>query len=160
MGSGKSRWGRQLAPRLGMEFVDLDDLIGEAEGRSISEIFAQDGEPYFRQVETRMLEEAASGEARLIALGGGTPCQGSNMEVIARSGLGIYLEVPSYVLFGRLRLAKAKRPLIAQKSDLELRDFIDELLGARRDYYEQAEMTLQPHRMTIAQMEKAIRAGW
>ena len=160
MGSGKSRWGRQLAPRLGMGFADLDDLIVEAEGRSIPDIFAQEGEPYFRQVETRMLEEAASGESRLIALGGGTPCQGENMKVIGQGGLGVYLEVPSYVLFGRLRLAKAKRPLIAQKSDRELRDFIDELLEARRGYYEQAEMTLQPHRMTIAQMEKAIRSAW
>ena len=81
MGSGKSAVGRQLAMDMGREFVDLDRLIEEQTGRSISEIFDQKGAVYFRKKESEILREVLhSKNTAVIALGGGTPIYGDNLK--------------------------------------------------------------------------------
>lgn len=75
MGVGKSTVGRLLAQRLGVTFVDGDDAIVEREGRAVSDIFVDEGEPYFRAVEREVTAELLAADAGVVALGGGAPIQ-------------------------------------------------------------------------------------
>jgi shikimate kinase len=135
MGSGKSTVGRALAQRLGWEFIDLDERIEAAEGTSISEIFATRGEAEFRRIESAALGEAAAqAEVRpaVIALGGGAFAQPGNVELIARTGVSIWLDCPLEVARRRVEHA-IHRPLARDPLKFE------QLYHARRDAYSKAD---------------------
>ena len=90
-GSGKTTLGLQLAEALQLPFVDLDKEIEKHEGKSVPDIFSQQGEAHFRQVESKLLKEwSASGKTFIMATGGGAPCNHHGIEVINRSGLSIF----------------------------------------------------------------------
>jgi shikimate kinase len=159
MGSGKSGLGAKLARRLQYEFRDLDALITEREGRAVTEIFAESGEAYFRKAETEVLHGTGTYERTLIALGGGTPCFGQNMDWISRNGWSIYLRIPVDTLLGRLRKRKDSRPLLASLNDDDMRAYIERTLEQRRPYYERADVILDAENLTPEQSEAALR-GW
>lgn len=138
MGCGKTTLGEALRSFAGVDFVDLDQYIEEREHMSISSIFAQRGEDEFRRIEQEALHEVASRQA-VIACGGGTPCRPGNMELMNSCGTTVWLNVPQDVLYRRLREGRAKRPLIAGKTDEQLRDFIAKSLHDREPYYSQAQ---------------------
>ncbi len=142
MGCGKSTLGRSVASQLGLDFVDMDSAITTREGRSINEIFASDGEAGFRKIEREVLESLLAQENVVVATGGGVPCFGDNIELINQHALSIYLDVDMGVLISRLKGAKAKRPLIASKTDEELSEFVRDALEFRRPYYEKAKLTI------------------
>ncbi|MAX69784.1 MAG: shikimate kinase, partial [Flavobacteriaceae bacterium] len=102
MGSGKSTIGRQLAEVLNYRFVDLDDYIVEKEKTTINEIFKKRGEIYFRKIEASNLKEViTSSDNIILALGGGTPCYGTNLELLLQNekvkSLYLKLSIPSLV---------------------------------------------------------------
>jgi shikimate kinase len=99
MGSGKSTVGRILARRLGYRFADTDDLVVHAAGRSIEEIFADEGEPAFRDREAAVLQELADRERIVVATGGGAPLQAQN---------AWFLEPPAAVFHLRVSLDAAR----------------------------------------------------
>lgn len=137
-GSGKSHFGRVLEEELICPLIDLDKEIEEAEERSISEIFDQEGEEYFRQAEARMLRIITeSQEEVIISTGGGTPCYHDGMDYMNDHGTTIYLEAEKDVLIKRLA-PKDHRPLMA--GDTEQR--VEELLQARLPIYQKAKITL------------------
>ena len=103
MGSGKSYVGKQLAERIGLDFIDLDHWIEEQEGESIAHIFKTKGEIAFREKERDALHEMAAKENLLIACGGGTPCFFDNMEWMKKRGVVVFLQVDEGVLFSRLK---------------------------------------------------------
>lgn len=140
MGCGKSTLGRALAEELGVQFVDLDAYIEERFGKKVSEIFAEMGEEGFRREERRMLEEVSEMSDVIVACGGGTPCYFDNVGLMNSRGITVYLSVSIERLTERLTRpkAKAKRPLIAQKSDDEIRQFIIDALEKRNPFYSQA----------------------
>lgn len=137
MGSGKSAVGRSLAEKLSLEFVDMDDFIEEKEGKRIQEIFRDKGEIYFRKVESLYLEELLTNARNMvIALGGGTPCYGSNMEYIeGATDKVVYLRASIEELKARLEKEKEHRPLIKHLSGSELEEFIRKHLFERNFFY-------------------------
>lgn len=140
MSSGKSSLGKKLARLLEVDFIDLDNKIIEVEGKSISQIFNQNGEAYFRKIEAKMLSSITKNTQAVVALGGGTPCFGSNIEYINKVGLSLYLEVPVKVLLGRLKTKSKTRPLIANLTSEELSIFVKEQLKERSPFYKQADV--------------------
>ena len=131
MGAGKTTLGKAFAREMGLTFVDLDWYIEERFHKSIRQLFTERGEDGFRELEKRMLHEAAEFEDVVISTGGGTPCFLDNMEYMNTMGDTIFLDVDIKVLFRRLKVAKQQRPLLVQKTDEELMAFIAENLQKR-----------------------------
>lgn len=140
MGSGKSTLGRWLAKRLEYEFVDMDDLIEKNEGMTISEIFASKGEAEFRLIEQQTIESLTNYQNAVIATGGGAPCFFNNAERLNDLGLTIYLKITPHVLAERLEGATHTRPILANKSEKEILDFITEKLVEREPFYNKAKI--------------------
>lgn len=149
MGSGKSKLGKKVANRLKLPFFDLDDEIERIKGKSISKLFQESGEEAFRLLESKVLSELISQhESFVLSTGGGTPCFNNNMELMNQSGKTIYLDVDSTILYGRLKTAKANRPLIANLSDDELKVFVDDSLRKRVTFYSQASVIASDSNLT------------
>lgn len=140
MGCGKSTLGRAVSRASGIRFIDLDNYIEGRYHRTVKEIFAEKGEDGFRDVERRMLHEVADFENVIVACGGGTPCFFDNMEYMNEHGTSVFLDTPIEKLHSRLMKGRHKRPLIADKNDEELRQFIIEALSKRMEYYSKAKV--------------------
>lgn len=142
MGSGKSTMGRALSTFMNKELIDLDHYIEARYHRSVREIFAENGEDEFRRIERNMLHEVAEFENVIIACGGGTPCYFDNMDYMKEKGITVFLNASMEALMRRLSTpkAKSKRPIIADKSNEELEQFIADALEKRMPYYGKAEL--------------------
>lgn len=138
MATGKTTLGKALAKDLGLQFVDLDLYIESRYHATVSQIFAERGEEGFRQIERNMLHEVAEFEDVIIATGGGTPCFFDNMEYMNAQGTTVFLDASVDVIFTRLTIARTQRPLVAGKTDEELRSYITETLNRRLPYYSRA----------------------
>lgn len=142
-GSGKSTLGKQLAHELMLLFVDLDQEIEHHEGKTVSEIFREKGEDYFRMVESQLLMEwAGSDRSFVMATGGGAPCFFGGMETINQSGLSIFLDVSVDDIVKRLE-KKSDRPLLETKSESEKREQLTLIREKRLSVYKTARITLQ-----------------
>ena len=153
MGSGKTTIGKKLANILNYKFVDLDQLIEENTKQSITSIFKSRGEEGFRIIEENKLQNIIAQKNILVSLGGGTPCFGDNMNLIKKSGVSVYIDMPVAALVNRLINAKSARPLIANKNDEELSLFITEQLEQRKKYYTNADITLNGVNVTKNRLE-------
>lgn len=142
MGSGKTTIGRGLARRLGMRFVDMDTEVEQRSGLSVADYFAAHGEEAFRGQEREVLESLTAERDAVVATGGGVPCFFDNMEVMNAAGLTIYLKMGPEKLAARLEHGKAKRPLLRDKTQQQLRDFIAENLARREPFYGRAKMVM------------------
>lgn len=147
MSSGKSTIGKALAEALECDFLDFDHYITTNEGMTIPQIFEQKGEIYFRKKETYYLDQLISENRTniIIALGGGTPCYGDNMEKILKtSDHSIYLNVPFKKLAQRLWEDRVERPLVNNISDYELlEDYVRKHLFERAFFYNQASQIIK-----------------
>jgi shikimate kinase len=110
MGCGKSTLGALLAQQFDLPFLDIDAAIEQREGRSISQLFGEQGEGHFRQLEQQVLDELPGGP-QIVACGGGLPFFEDNLWRMKQKGLVVYLEVPSGVLYARIQDA-LDRPLL------------------------------------------------
>ena len=132
MGSGKTTVGKVLADFLGCPFMDLDDLIVKKAGKSIPEIFAQDGEPAFRQLEARLLRQTVEKYTEntvVLALGGGAVTAPASAALLRDKTVCIYLRATLDTLLGRLAGETAGRPLAD--------DSLAERLASREPIYEE-----------------------
>jgi shikimate kinase len=148
MAVGKSAVGRNLARRLHRRFVDLDRLIEKAEGRKVREIFAHQGEPYFRALEKQMLEQVLSVTGQVIATGGGVLLDDENLHLLRQKALLIGLTASTDELLSRVR-KNSKRPLL---KGADVRGRIDELLQQRQSRYAQADLMIDTSGLTIDQV--------
>lgn len=158
MGCGKSTVARTLSRIVNIPFVDLDKFIENKAGMSINSIFEKRGEIYFRKLEHNALVELLSKEEPLIiGLGGGTPCYANNHELLKGEHVNsIYLRASIDTLFKRLSANKDKRPLIANKSAEEMREFIAIHLFERSYFYNQAKQIVIVDGKTIDQVAMEI----
>ena len=126
MGCGKSSLGRKLAKASGMEFMDMDSIIEQREGASISDIFHYQGEEYFRGVEQTLIEELGTTDGDMvISTGGGAPAWGDNMERMNRLGSTVYLRRTAEQIASRLSPhGRQKRPKLRGLNDEELVAFM------------------------------------
>lgn len=154
MGAGKSVVARALAAELGWEWVDLDEEIERAEGRSIQEIFRLEGEEAFREIEARLLARVAGRRNAVVACGGGTPLRASNMDLIRNTGTSVWLDAPLDVMLSRCA-GGGGRPLISDRASMET------LLEARRPVYSQADFRIDAGGKSPEEIARIIarRAG-
>jgi shikimate kinase len=147
-GSGKSTLGKQLANKLMTEFVDLDHEIESQEQKSVTEIFAQSGEDYFRQIESKLLHQfAASENSFVMATGGGAPIFFDGMNAINQNGISVFLNVPVETLVKHTS-NRSTRPLLQNENDEELREKLTKIREARLKIYQQARITLDKPNLT------------
>ena len=160
MGSGKSTHGRKLAKALKAEFIDLDIYITNKLDKTITEIFEQKGEQFFRDQETEAIMELVEEkwEPCIISLGGGAVCFNNNMKLVKRNGLVIYLETQESALRERLMRSKNKRPLLKDKSPDEVLSFIKTKIKERSKFYDQAHIKINGLNLTTAILIKELEA--
>jgi shikimate kinase len=150
MGTGKSSVGRSLARRLGREFVDLDELIVEKTGLSVTDIFGALGEEWFRRVEGEALKEVLGRDGRVVATGGGTFCSQGNAALMLERGVVIRLTAPPGEIFERVG-GDGGRPLaVGGRSDFE------RLAAEREEWYRMAEWTVDTAGKGPAQVAEEI----
>lgn len=142
MGCGKSTLGRQMARDMGYEFLDTDEMLEKLEGATVSDIFARKGEKAFRVMEHDAIGSLEGKDKVVVSTGGGLPCFCDNMALMNEIGFTVYLDVPIDTLISRVEKTGAKRPLIAQKSDQELEEFVRASVLTREPFYKQAKMTV------------------
>jgi shikimate kinase len=139
-GCGKSTIGIQLSDALQIDFFDLDSEIEKRERKTISEIFRDQGEDYFRMTEAKVLRDFASlDQSFVLATGGGTPCFYNGMEILNETGISVFLDVDVAELVRRLS-KKTDRPLLLHE-DLEKK--LGELLNNRLPVYSRASIVLK-----------------
>lgn len=154
MGSGKTSTGLRLSYRLRKSVEDTDRMIERREGRSVSEIFAGDGEEYFREKETELLRELTGRTyTSIFSLGGGTPVRPENRELLKRLGTVVLLRIRPETVYERLK-GDTARPLLQCDNPLER---IRELMESRREAYEScADFILDVDDMGIEDIAEAI----
>jgi len=158
MASGKSAVAKDVALKLNLNLVDLDAYIELKEGCSISEIFKNKGEIYFRKQENLYLKELLGNETDFIlSVGGGTPCFAGNMEVIQEKAVSLYLRASIQTIYDRLLNEKDKRPLVAQIANEDLKEFIAKHLFERAAYYEKSTYVIAVNDKSIAEISNEIQ---
>jgi len=142
MGAGKSSVGRVLARRLGACLIETDDMITAAEGRSIPEIFAAEGEAYFRAAEDEAVRLLGLKRGEVIATGGGLPCREGRIEALRRLGTVVWLSSDFDTLYERARRS-GDRPMLAGRT----REDVLALYRSREPFYARADVTVDAGRL-------------
>jgi shikimate kinase len=136
MGTGKTSVGRLVAENLHFDFLDTDELIQNSTGRSIADIFSRDGEPAFRALERRVVEEIAAKKNTVISTGGGLPTNPENLAKLKTHALVVCLWASPEKIWERVR-NQSHRPLL---HDADPQKKIRELLATREPFYRQADV--------------------
>ena len=135
MGTGKTAVGQLLAEKLGRQFLEMDWLIEQKAGKSIPEIFRQDGETAFRELEIETAKEVANQKNTVIACGGGLVLNQINIDRLRESSTIVYLTASPEVILKRVLNEGETRPLLNTPDKM---GDIEELLRFRKPFYEQA----------------------
>ena len=138
MGAGKTAVGTALAKMLSVPFLDSDDEIVSAANRSIAEIFARDGEPFFRAREAEVLARLLRGTPCILSTGGGAFLAAANRDLIGESGVSVWLRADPELLWQRVR-HKTTRPLLRTANP---RETLLALTAAREPIYANADLTV------------------
>lgn len=157
-GCGKSAIGRRLAPRLNLPFVDADDEIERAAGKTIREIFEDHGEPYFRAGEVRVIARLLSAGPQVVATGGGSFMSGETRNNIRDAGISIWVKAELPVLVRRVS-KRSTRPLFEGRDAATV---MKELMEARYPVFATADIIVEsrdvPHEVMVEEIIKVLSA--
>jgi shikimate kinase/3-dehydroquinate synthase len=162
MGAGKTSVGRRLAEKFAIPFVDADHEIEQAAGKSISEIFADHGEAYFREGERRVIRRLIGNGAQVLATGGGAYMNEETRARISEHGVSVWLKAPLPLLMKRV-MRRQDRPLL-QDGDPEA--VMRKLIDKRYPIYAQADVTVESrdvqHSLMVNDVIRALAqwSGW
>jgi shikimate kinase len=158
MGAGKTAVGRRLANRLELPFIDADTEIEVAAGASISEIFAEHGESYFRQGERKVIKRLLDGGPQVLATGGGAYMNAETRACIKARGLSVWLKADLKVLLKRVG-RRDSRPLLTRGDPEKV---MKKLIEERYPIYEEADVTVEsrdvPHDVIVGAVIDALAA--
>jgi shikimate kinase len=156
MGSGKSSVGRLVARTLRGRFVDTDRLVVERAGRDITDIFATNGEGFFRQEESRALCSLLGGRGLVVATGGGIVTVAANLAALKELGFVVWLTASEETIWDRVS-RNTKRPLLRTQNP---RETVRTLLAARNPLYEKAaDLRVDTTLLTHAEVAEKICAA-
>lgn len=148
MGTGKTDVGRLLARKLDKDFVELDELIEQKAGKTIPEIFQQDGEIAFRELEIEATREAAAQKNAVIACGGGVILNQINVDRLREQGVIVYLTASPEAILQRTSSDTDERPLLVAEDRTSR---VEKLLNFRRPFYEHAaDITVDTSELDVA----------
>lgn len=153
MGTGKTSVGLLLAKETGYRFIDIDSLIETDQNMSINDIFEKKGEPYFREVESRIIRQVLERDGQVISTGGGAVIKEENREAFKRAGMVICLTARPDVIYERVK-KETHRPLLRVADP---RAKIQELLTKREMFYRQADIVIDTSDRTIDEVLADIR---
>jgi shikimate kinase len=156
MGAGKTAVGRRLASQLDLPFTDADSEIELAAGQTVSEIFAEHGEPYFRRGETKVIARLLQGGPQVLATGGGAYMDAHTRANIKARGVSVWLKAELPVLLHRVR-RRGNRPLLASG---EPNKMMRDLMEKRYPVYAEANITVEsrdlPHDVIVSEVVDAL----
>ncbi|WP_236026755.1 shikimate kinase [Geomonas diazotrophica] len=152
MGCGKTSVGQVLAQRLGWSFVDLDQVIVQEAGRSIKEIFAEEGEPCFRTLESKTLERVATGSGQVVSTGGGVVIAPINRAVMRSHGRIVNLTASVETIAQRVS-GDSERPLLADDASVQK---IRTMLDSREQFYADADVRIDTTGKEIAAVVEQV----
>jgi shikimate kinase len=159
MGCGKSAVGRRLAARLGLPFVDADEEIEKAAGQTIADIFAEHGEPYFREGERKVLARLMRSGPQVLATGGGAFMNSETRAAIAERGVSVWLRAELPLLLRRVA-KRNNRPLL-KEGDPEV--VMQKLMDVRYPVYAQADITVEsrdvPHDVIVGEIIERLASS-
>lgn len=139
-----------MSKKLQLPFFDLDDVIEEQQGKSITAIFEEMGEEHFRMLEKDSLYLLTeSHENFVMACGGGAPCFFNNIDYMKSRGITVWINCTADSLYNRLVKEKEKRPLVKAIPDEELKSFIVKKYADRKIFYQQAAVILAEESLTL-----------
>jgi len=162
-GTGKSVVGQEVARTLSWYFIDTDEQIVKQAGKPIAEIFRQDGEAKFRDLERHIIQRACQQRRMVIAVGGGAILDPHNYEVMVQSGFVACLEAKPETIYQRLFKESGHgrggevRPLLSGSNPLER---IRQLKALRQPYYAQVDWTVHTDNLTISQVSEEVLRAW
>lgn len=152
MGTGKSVAAKELARKLKMEFIDMDQIIEEVQGVSISDIFARYGEKYFREQENKLVKELSQKENMVIATGGGTLLSSDNARMLGQAGEIVCLYADSQTIYNRVK-RKNERPLLKGEDILSE---IEHLLKERKKIYANIKWKIDTTNLSVQEVVDKI----
>ncbi|MCC8104448.1 MAG: shikimate kinase [Clostridiales bacterium] len=155
MGAGKSTIARTLRDEYGMRLIEMDEQIESQEGRTISQIFAEDGEDYFRSLETRLLVDLANEKNTVVSCGGGVAMRTENVAAMRACGRIVYLSASPETIYERVRHTH-NRPLLEGNMNVE---YIEAMMKKRLPkYLEAADLTVETDGKSALQICQEIFA--
>lgn len=157
MGAGKTTLGKPLAEQLHVPFIDMDAVVEESEGKSITELFEELGETGFREKERNALQNGIFPDNFVMATGGGAPCFFDNMDWMNRTGLTMYLRAHPHEIARRLENQRELRPLLRTIKKEDLPEVISQRIAAREEFYMQAKLVMENSNLTVEHLLEALK---
>ncbi len=156
MGSGKSTVGKKLATKLRYSFIDVDSTIEKMTGKSISQIFSEDGEDQFRQLEHSVIKSLCIRKDVVIATGGGAPCFFDNIDLMNSHGLTVYLKMHPASLAKRIIDSDTERPLLRYVLKEDLPAYITQHLLKREIFYSKARLKTAGENLKVDELYQLV----
>ena len=156
MGCGKSTIAEKLSKEINFKHIDTDSIIEEQNSMSISEIFKNKDEKYFRNEEYKILEKILNQKRIVVSTGGGFVCSTDIMNKINKNNLSIYLKLTADNLHKRLKLNYKKRPLLSNIKTEKLKEFINSLLIKREEFYAKSSIIIDCNELNNKEILRKI----